>query len=133
MRRQDAATSATWPMRLLVMSTASRLRSSFCEAHLLVQLVQDGDFLRSRSGGILKERAQLGAAFPRSQNIGKLAIENRGVELAIGHHIGKSLGVAVDKGRHLVLPSLARGVGRNPGDEFGNQGAIGLRCERHLF
>ena len=79
-------------MRSLEMSTAIRLRSSFCSFELCVQLVQNLHLLHGGNGRVLKEVAQLRAAVPGGQKVAQLRVDGGRVQLGGGDHIGKGAG-----------------------------------------
>src|SRR6185437_16153796 len=82
---------------------AQRLRhAEFC-----IDLVEDGDLLGFRDGGILKYFAQLAAGIPGGKKIAELTIDRRGVELCLEQDIGEGTGVMGYEGRHasFFLPA----------------------------
>jgi hypothetical protein len=63
-------------MRSFLISTASRLRSSFCSLQLGVHLVQNRHLLRDGDSRVHKQLAQLGALVPGGKKIIQLLVRS---------------------------------------------------------
>ena len=99
------------PMRSLLISTASRLRSSFCSPSFAFILSRIATFCTCGDGGIHKELAQLGAAVPGGQKIGQLAVDARPCPAWRRSPHRERRGRNGKQRLPLVLPSLAASAG----------------------